>query len=89
MLKRWKIDLRVLLSFVAKEFPPESLSKPTVLAVGYMVGDASGTGLGSFLFVSDSPTITIIEGKWSATIREDSSSNFRELANLVFSLNIF
>ena len=69
MVKRWKSDLRVLLSFVAKEFPPEPLSKPTALAVGYMMGDASGTGLGSSFFVSDSPTITIIEGKWSAAIR--------------------
>ena len=48
-----KRDLRVLFSFGAKDLPPELLSKPTALAAGYMVNDASGTGLGSSLFVSD------------------------------------
>ncbi len=82
-VQRMKMDFQVLSEFMEDDTPPMIKIRCSKHAtVWYGGGDASGRGFGSAL---DKLTgeINIRRGEWNLNIQEDSSSNYRELCNLV------
>jgi hypothetical protein len=78
---RMKDDMLALLDLTASTTAPKRLIRMTLLAlVLYGFGDASGLGYGS-TFLVDGNEIRYRHGTW--TITNEHSSNFRELRNLV------
>ncbi|KAL7559398.1 hypothetical protein ACA910_008019 [Epithemia clementina (nom. ined.)] len=68
--------------------PPERILRPNrngAKPVNIFV-DASGTGLGSSSWSPGAITIQVEHRTWDSAILEDLSSNFRELGNIVFTL---
>jgi hypothetical protein len=83
-VSRLKEDLLALTSLLTAESPPHCIIRShLVSSVSYGLGDASGTGLGSSLLVGESLNIT--QGIWGSQ-EAAASSNFRELSNLVATL---
>lgn len=81
---RLRLDLKALLILVAAEEPAVRFVRPTKLhVVVYGFGDASGKGFGTTFTGKDKIHHRV--GIWGAD-PENASSNFRELANLVESL---
>jgi len=81
---RLQDDLLALTQLLSAEVPPQRIIRSrAVVSAGYGFGDASGTGLGWSMQVGSELSIT--HGVWG---EEDSanSSNYRELSNLVSSL---
>lgn len=85
---RWESDLSALESFFSKDTPVMVLLRPVqskggALSVAYGFGDASGEGFGSS-FLQGSQ-ILVRHGFWCTEVSEQSS-NYRELRNLVESI---
>ena len=80
---RWEDDLKALVSFVERLDPPLALVRPCFCSVSYLVGDASGAGFGDTHWNPKDKELKATVGKWSTSVRTSSSSNWRELANLV------
>lgn len=83
-VKRLKCDLDTLKKYFNSSLPPKRLVRgKRVMTVHYGFGDASGSGFGSSWEVNDS--IQYRYGTWGRD-KDDSSSNYRELQNIVDSL---
>jgi hypothetical protein len=81
---RLKDDLMALSDLLSGETPPQRIIRSEAVAsAGYGFGDASGTGLGSSVLVGDS--LKVSQGVWGRR-EANLSSNFRELTNLVDTL---
>ena len=86
---RLKDDLRALMELTGLESPPKIPVRATNKEACYIVGDASGSGFGSSSYHStagESSTegeVIAEYGIWTETVTRESSSNFRETANLV------
>ena len=83
-VKRFWECLHVLLDFMEPEIPPQILvrSKNSLLVV-YGFADASGSGFGSSILIHGEVRYRI--GTWGSD-ENDNSSNWRELGNLVESM---
>lgn len=77
-------DVEALMHLSSGEDPPLRRVRMSKQATAvYAFGDASGTGFGSAFWIQDK--IHYRHGNWTVEI-EDESSNFRELANLIFAI---
>jgi hypothetical protein len=76
----WDIDS--LSRLTSGKTPPALLVRPVKLMVGYLVGNASGSGHGSSFLHTGDESLNLAHGTWSEEASQ-RSSNFRELANLV------
>ncbi len=86
-VKRFSDDLNELLNLMRAEKPPRRLVRgKNVVLVKYGFGDASGCGFGAS-WESDKG-ISFRMGIWSEEVNKDKSSNFRELKNLVETLEL-
>lgn len=82
---RLEHDLRALAELMVGEVPlVRRVRGRSTAQVLYGFGDASGTAFGATIQIGD--TINYQYGQWSSEITESSSSNWRELNNLVCSL---
>ncbi|KAL7563497.1 hypothetical protein ACA910_008797 [Epithemia clementina (nom. ined.)] len=81
-------DVQALEKLTEEPTPPERLLWPNRNGAKpvYMFGDASGVGFGSSFWSLGATLIQVEHGTWDATVLEDSSSNFRKLGNIVFTL---
>jgi hypothetical protein len=77
---QWDIDS--LSRLTREKTPPAVLVRPVKIMVGYLVGDASGSGHGSSFLHTRNESLNLAHGTWSEEASQ-RSSNFRELANLV------
>jgi len=69
------------------EAPPKHLARPTSrVCVHYGFGDASGVGYGSSIYL-EGRGILWETGLWDWSIKEESSSNYKELKNIVDTLH--
>jgi len=66
--------------------PPELAVRAECAKPVYLVGDASGTGLGSVCWKHGDPKLHAEFGSWMKSVTEEKTSNFRESANLVLRL---
>ena len=83
---RLKDDVESLMRFMHMKTLPKPVARPPRKAtVVYSFGDASGSGFRSSLAIGDS--IHYQSGQWRPKINQESS-NFRELSNIVNSLEI-
>jgi hypothetical protein len=81
-----KGDLIALTELLSPDSPPQCIIRSSsVSSPRYRFGDASGTGLESSLLVSHSLKVT--QGVWGHR-EARASSNFRELSNLVDTLEL-
>ena len=86
--KRLYENLVALRFLTDAEAPPEGLVRPMrIERRNYMLmfGDASGAGFGVTLWTEASTTIEVDHGVWEKEV-SDSSSNVRELMNLVIKI---
>lgn len=74
-------DIGALTTLFSPDLPPKRPIRPTSTAVAlYGFGDASGGGFGSTILINGA--IHFRHGQWASHFKE-SSSNLRELSNLV------
>ena len=78
-------DIRALMERTASGEAPRMEARATTSAAAYLVGDASGSGLGDCLWVQGEEGMNIAFGSWEKGVSE-SSSNFRKGYNLVLRL---
>ena len=86
MVPRFKLDLEALMTLTAYDAPPDIPIRASHDRALYIVGDASGEGFGSCVWRQGDEVIDTEFGRWTATVTEEKSSNFREAANLVVRL---
>lgn len=83
---RMRDDVRALLQLTSSATPPRRLIRPVKRAtMAYAFADASGSGFGGSFLVGDE--IRYISGQWIEEV-SSQSSNFRELSNLINSLEV-
>jgi hypothetical protein len=83
-VKRLMDDSQALMDLMSSKIPPKRpILPPKGSGVVYGFGDASGSGFGSSLYKEEK--ISYTHGQWTEHIR-DNSSNFRELSNIVLTL---
>ena len=82
-VQRLEQDLMALMELTALDEPPMNPVRATNKEACYIVGDASGSGFGSSLFLSTGKQVYAEYGTWTSKVTTESSSNFRETANLV------
>jgi hypothetical protein len=83
---RLKDDLLALMSLASSEKPPRRLVRMKGhVRVVYGFGDASGHGFGSSILMPNG-VLLWRTGQWNWTIEQESSSNYKELRNLVEAL---
>ena len=81
---RFKDDLEALSELFESDTPPRRPIRPVSTAIAcYKFGDASGVGFGSSLIING--VIYYRHGQWN-TRHSLESSNFRELANLIYAI---
>jgi len=90
LVSRWvpcmREDVDALHKFFSTKTPPKRIVRPLKGATAvYAFGDASSTGLGSSITIGDAIHYQI--GQWDDEVTAESS-NYRELANLVNSLEL-
>ncbi|KAL7565081.1 hypothetical protein ACA910_005090 [Epithemia clementina (nom. ined.)] len=80
--------VEALESLTATQTPPEKLLHPCKHGskAQYMFGDASGAGFGLSSWSPGDMDIKVDYGSWGAKESEATSSNFRELANIVIKI---
>ncbi len=77
-------DVRALSALFHPENPPKRIVRPTRMATAiYAFGDASGVGFGSSISIDGQ--VFYSGGQWTQE-QGSESSNYRELANLIFAL---
>ncbi|KAL7559152.1 hypothetical protein ACA910_010231 [Epithemia clementina (nom. ined.)] len=88
MVKRMVFDVRALEELTQSPLPPERLLRPAQHGAKpiYVFGDASGAGFGVSSWTPKSVYVQAEHGTWDTNIAKKSTSNFRELANIVFSI---
>ena len=79
-------DLKALMEMTIHKEPPRVPVRPTNSKATYVVGDASGCGFGSSSWKSGETNVEAVYGSWTSEVTNQSSSNFRETANLVMRL---
>ena len=84
---RVAFDISALETLTKIEEPPELFARPTKVAVPrYYFGDASGAGYGMSGWSPRDSHIEVDFGTWCPYAMGGSSSNFRELANIVMKI---
>ncbi len=79
-------DVEALIELSSTEAPPKCLARPTSwVCVRYGFGDASGVGYGSSIYLERRGILWETE-LWDWSIKEESSSNYKELKNIVDTL---
>ena len=81
-IPRLNQDIGSLHQLTISDTPPVVLVRPVQVMVGYLVGDASGSGHGSSFLCTGEKNLRLAHGTWSEEA-SNRSSNFREFANLV------
>ena len=79
-------DLEALMRLTSTIQAPRIPVRPASNTASYVVGDASGAGFGSTSWKSSESKIRVTVGRWNDATTSNSSSNFREAANLVLKL---
>jgi len=84
---RLTTDIEALLELCLSSIPPKRLARPTAqVCVRYSFGDASGVGYSLSIFI-EGRGILWETGLWEWSIKEESSSNYKELKNIVDTLH--
>ncbi|KAL7580626.1 hypothetical protein ACA910_002142 [Epithemia clementina (nom. ined.)] len=88
LVKRMNFDLGALERLTANSEPPEWVLRPSKYGSSprYVFGDASGAGFGISKWGPGDTHIHVVHGAWNKSVSRGSSSNFRELANLVYEI---
>ncbi|KAL7565746.1 hypothetical protein ACA910_010186 [Epithemia clementina (nom. ined.)] len=81
-----KFDVKALEELTSAESPPERLLRPSSQGSSprYCFGDASGAGFGFSSWAPGEDKVDVRYGTWEPSFMHLSSSNQRELGNLVF-----
>jgi len=75
------------MELISTEAPPKHLAQPTSqVCVHYGFGNASGIGYGLSIYI-EGRGILWETGLWEWSIKEESSSNYKELRNIVDTLH--
>jgi len=82
---RLRDDIDMLLQLTSFKDPPKIPIRPTDTRVA-KVSDASGQGFGSSLWEPTNRILEVVQGRWIDDIALERSSNFRELHNLIISI---
>ena len=82
---RVKDDMSILMDFFSSESPPKIPIRPLGYATFYIVGDASGTGLGITVWDTKSKKLRLHFGGWNDAFQLNSS-NLREAYNAILGL---
>jgi len=86
-VSRLSSNVEALLELSSMEAPPKHLAQPTSqVCVCYGFGDASGVFYGSSIYI-EGQGILWETGLWEWSIRQESSSNYKELRNIVDTLH--
>lgn len=83
VLRGLEVAVKALMTLTAFEAPPNIQAHPVSGTPTYVVGDASGHGLGTSAWSPGTDNLCVEHGVWSARIRNSASSNFKEARNLV------
>ena len=83
VVPRLSVDLEALMRLTACDTPPDIPNRASNDTPVYIVGDASGAGFGSCVWVQGDSVIDAEFGRWTFDVNYDKSSNFRKSANLV------
>ena len=86
MVPRLEDDLKALMLLTSATEVPRIPVRPASSKASYVVGDASGVGFGSTSWKSSDEKLKATVGLWNDKTSQESSSNFREAANLVLNL---
>ena len=86
IVPRLRIDIKALMVLTSFDSPPALEVRAECPNPVYLVGDASGTGLGSVCWVHGDQKLHSEFGSWMRSVTEEKTSNFRESANLVLRL---
>ena len=88
LVKRMTFDVQAMESLTAAKHPPERFLRPnkSTAKARYYFGDASGAGFGMSGWTPGDNEIEVDFGAWEASAMLGSSSNFRELANIVMKI---
>ncbi|KAL7555953.1 hypothetical protein ACA910_015251 [Epithemia clementina (nom. ined.)] len=88
MVKHMTFDVKALEDLTQSEIPPERMLRPCKhgARARYVFADASGAGLGTSEWGPGNMEVQVDYGAWGLELAEGTSSNFRELANIVFKI---
>ncbi|KAL7563418.1 hypothetical protein ACA910_016514 [Epithemia clementina (nom. ined.)] len=88
LVKRMIFDVAALESLTESPVPPECVLRPSKHGsrARYIFADASGAGLGSTDWSPGDDQIQVDYGTWGPEISTGTSSNFRELSNIVLKI---
>ncbi|KAL7556111.1 hypothetical protein ACA910_006202 [Epithemia clementina (nom. ined.)] len=88
LVKRMIFDVAALESLTESPVPPERVLRPSKHGSRsrYIFADASGAGLGSTDWSPGDDQIQVEYGTWGPEISTGTSSNFRELSNIVLKI---
>ncbi|KAL7570650.1 hypothetical protein ACA910_014924 [Epithemia clementina (nom. ined.)] len=88
MVKRMIFNVEALDKLTSSPTPPERFLRPEKEGSKpiYIFGDASGAGFGVSQWRSGDTEVKVTHGIWNHDQMAGSSSNFRELANLVYAI---
>ncbi|KAL7577525.1 hypothetical protein ACA910_015061 [Epithemia clementina (nom. ined.)] len=84
-VKRLAFDIAALEGLTAAEAPSDRYLRPRKhnSCARYYFADASGGGYGLSCWLPGDPTVEVNYGTWDHQVYQGSSSNYRELANIV------
>ena len=85
MVPRMRFDVDALEALTQAEAPPRRMLRPDKqgATVRYFFGDASGAGFGMSGWTPGDEQVEVDFGSWDQKAMQGSSSNFRELVNIV------
>ena len=88
MVPRMRFDVEALELLTSSSTPPQRLLRPDKqgAVARYYFGDASGAGFGMSGWTPGEDQIEVDFGSWDAKAMDWTSSNFRELANIVMKI---
>ena len=88
MVPRMEFDVEALEELTSFKEPPQRRLRPDKQGakVRYFFGDASGAGFGMSGWTPGDDKVEVNFGAWSPSKMKGSSSNFRELANIVMKI---
>ena len=88
MVPRMEFDIEALEQLTESAEPPQRILRPDKQGakVRYFFGDASGAGFGMSGWTPGDEKVEVDFGSWESDKMQGSSSNFRELANIVMKI---
>ncbi|KAL7563713.1 hypothetical protein ACA910_021412 [Epithemia clementina (nom. ined.)] len=88
MVKQMAFDMQALDALTSLPMPPERFLRPEKEGSTpvYIFGDASGSGFETSQWRPGNTEVKVAHGMWNREQTAGSSSNFRELANLVYTI---